>query len=195
MNLKVNRSLRRRLLLCAHIAAGVLILLLFTSHSPGALRAKRLISRLDEQRKEIYALTWRTLPKAEKDLSKARSLITSYEQLQSSYDAALQRIPTRPEIGTLLSELEFTAKRAGVNFVRVTSDEPRGTGKFGELPIEVTVVCGFYQLERFMSGVEGMNRLLRIELLDVESIAPATDEVKAEFYVKGYIRNEGGRVE
>lgn len=119
----------------------------------------------------------------QKDIEKAQlqqsSLQTELQQLQAAAkDAPKDRkrlsvlkaqIPPVADLPGLIRQLNTSADRAGVDFLSITPGQPSAAGIYSVIPVNVTVVGGFFSVDQYLYILETLPRVSKVTAV---AIAP-----------------------
>lgn len=90
--------------------------------------------------------------------------------MEDSFGAMLRQLPSRTEVAELLVDISQTGLASGLEF-RLFRPEAESPKEFySELPIHISVVGGYHDFGRFVSGVAALPRI--VTLHDVSISAP-----------------------
>lgn len=117
-------------------------------------------------------------------------------QQQAKLAAVAAKIPDNPALPALIRALDSASAEAGVELVSIAPGQPAaaqaapatattptaagadapvaGAGSLATIPVAVNVVGGYFEVQQFMSGLEGLNRAFRATAL---TLAPGTNPV------------------
>jgi len=152
----------RKLEIAAMGIAVIVLIFAFSRFSPTARKVSSLQNEVKKMDEKIRFLKEGIQVKDESRMEQLRNLIREYNELKEMYDSSSNPVPLETDLSGFIDELIQVGKKAGVEFVRVTSGKLMGYQFYQEVPIEVSVRGSFVELEKFMFGIENMNRLVKV---------------------------------
>lgn len=91
-------------------------------------------------------------------------------QMEDSFGAMLRQLPSRTEVAELLVDISQTGLASGLEFRLFRPQQESPKEFYAELPIQISVVGGYHDFGRFVSGVAALPRI--VTLHDVNINAP-----------------------
>jgi len=85
-----------------------------------------------------------------------------------------EKIPDNPALPALIRALDTASTTSGVEFVSLVPGTPTPAGALSLVPVTISVVGGFYEVEQYVSLLEDLPRALRISNI---SVAPGANPV------------------
>ncbi|MBU4312484.1 MAG: type 4a pilus biogenesis protein PilO [Candidatus Omnitrophica bacterium] len=121
--------------------------------------------------KEYGAIKAR-LRSAEVLIANEAGIKKQHENLSRETAALEQRLPAQDEISNLLGDFSRVAESSGVKILKVKPLEDAGgaaeaNGIYAEFPILIEARGGYHQLGSFINRLEGMDRFIDIEDIDI----------------------------
>ncbi|MCW2779261.1 MAG: hypothetical protein JWN17_2986 [Frankiales bacterium] len=115
---------------------------------------------------------------------------------QAKLAAVAAKIPENPALPALIRALDSASAEAGVELVSIAPGQPTAVtaaaattpvapgavaapagsaaGTLSSIPVAINVVGGYFEVQQFMSGLEGLSRALRVTAL---TLAPGANPV------------------
>jgi len=186
---KISKVLMRKLEIAAMGIAVIVLIFAFSRFSPTARKVSSLQNEVKKMDEKIRFLKEGIQVKDESRMEQLRNLIREYNELKEMYDSSSNPVPLETDLSGFINELIQVGKKAGVEFVRVTSGKLMGYQFYQEVPIEVSVRGSFVELEKFMFGIENMNRLVKVSTFNIESNEKKPPVITAEFLLKCCVRS------
>jgi len=186
---KISKVLMRKLEIAAMGIAVIVLIFAFSRFSPTARKVSSLQNEVKKMDEKIRFLKEGIQVKDESRMKQLRNLIREYNELKEMYDSSSNPVPLETDLSGFIDELIQVGKKAGVEFVRVTSGKLMGYQFYQEVPIEVSVRGSFVELEKFMFGIENMNRLVKVSTFNIESNEKKPPVITAEFLLKCCVRS------
>ena len=85
--------------------------------------------------------------------------------LQEKYVRLQAKLPSGPEVGSFLLELEQAARDSGVSIVQVRPREAKQEAAWLQLPVELTARGSFQNMQLFLTFLGRLNRLAVLQSL------------------------------
>jgi len=120
---------------------------------------------------------------------KYKSSLGLYEEKVDRYEKML---PAKQEIPALLESLSYMAKSSDVKIVGIMPVvEKEGMVKvsqiYKEIPIRISAKSGYHELGKFLSGMEGADRFMKVSDLQIKSNSQSPRQHDVEIMVLTYI--------
>ena len=120
---------------------------------------------------------------------KYKANLDVYEEKVDRYEKML---PAKQEIPALLESLSSMAKSSDVKIVGIMPVvEKDGMGKanqiYKEIPIRISAKSGYHELGKFLSGMEGADRFMKVSDLQMKSNSQSPRQHDVEIMVLTYI--------
>jgi type IV pilus assembly protein PilO len=138
------------------LVAGGFIYFLFL---PKYEKIKRLNTQLEQLEKKL-----KTAKGNAKDLKKFQ---TKMKQAQAQFKMAMQKLPEKEEIPSLLSSISFSGQQAGLEFLLF---EPKGEKKkefYAEIPVAMNIKGDYHNLALFFDQVARLSRIVNIQNIQI----------------------------
>jgi type IV pilus assembly protein PilO len=138
------------------LVAGGFIYFLFL---PKYGQIKRLNTQLEQLEKKLD-----TAKGNAKDLKKFQ---TKMKQAQAQFKMAMQKLPEKEEIPSLLSSISFSGQQAGLEFLLF---EPKGEKKkefYAEIPVAMNIKGDYHNLALFFDQVARLSRIVNIKNIQI----------------------------
>ncbi len=184
---KLRRAVGKKLFMLFGLGAVAAISLGFAEYSPGSRKAAALKTQLEEQRRRIRLLSLDLLPRESEKLMLSDRLSRKLGELEKKHEMAAAYVPQSPEIGRLLGEIWKAAFEAGAEMVVIRTEQLVYRSFYDELPVRVSIRCGFFELEKFFGKIEGMDRLLSVESFRLESDENIPPVISSELMIRAFI--------
>ncbi len=161
---------RRKAIVWLLFTAAVVLLYYFLLFQPRLEELRGLeadYDRLVKELRENQAIA-ENLPKVKEEV----------RRLDESLAQALQKLPNREEIPTLLQTVSDLGKEAGLEFLLFKPSPPVPRDFYAEVPLELQVYGGYHDLATFFDKVGRLPRIVTIEDLDFGGAKPGPGGVK-----------------
>jgi type IV pilus assembly protein PilO len=135
------------------------------------------ISRINELKIEFDDLQVK-LTKAKaaaKDFDKYQKL---YKEAQVRFKLALQLLPDKKEIPSLLESISRSGKGAGLEFLLFKPETEVPKGFYAEIPVKIEVRGGYHNLAMFFDQVAGLSRIVNISNINIKSAKGSKEAVR-----------------
>lgn len=111
------------------------------------------------------------------------ALREQYQKLQERMDAALEQLPDRTEVASLLVEVTRAGRSEGLTFelFRPQKENPREF--YAELPVEVKVTGSFNSIGRFLAATASLPRIVNFGNI---TLTRSEDQLTLEARAKTY---------
>ena len=149
---------RRKAIVWLLFTAAVVLLYYFLLFQPRLEELRGLeadYDRLVKELRENQAIA-ENLPKVKEEV----------RRLDERLAQALQKLPNREEIPTLLQTVSDLGKEAGLEFLLFKPSPPVPRDFYAEVPLELQVFGGYHDLATFFDKVGRLPRIVTIEDLD-----------------------------
>ncbi len=137
------------LLVIAALLAGGFWWFFYQPHTERVAEMEQRVSSLETQ-----------YQRKKRQVANLPALREQYEQLQQRMDQALEQLPDRTEVASLLVEVTRAGRSEGLTFelFRPQQEEPREF--YAELPVEVEVSGSFNAIGRFLAATASLPRIV-----------------------------------
>jgi len=135
------------------------------------------ISRIDELKIEFDDLEVK-LTKARaaaKDFDKYQRL---YKEAQVRFKLALQLLPDKKEIPSLLESISKSGRGSGLEFLLFKPEKEVPKGFYAEIPVKIQVRGGYHNLAMFFDQVAKLSRIVNISDIEIKGAKGSTKAVR-----------------
>lgn len=138
-----------------------------------------LLARLDEQaqaREDKEA----QLAQLQQEVNELEEVRRNSPEIERQLLELNKRIPTQPEVPTLVVQIEEIADAAGVTQVSIEPGPPQGGGEFSVQPITMSFEGTYDQLQEFLLRTRNLARLVTVNSVSYEEAEATTAEPTIE---------------
>jgi len=121
-----------------------------------------------------------TLQKNQKIANNLEVYRAEYEKMQVKLDEALNELPLKKEIPTLLTNIGDLAKDKGLEILRFKPQKEVPKGFYAEVPVSLKLTGSYHQTAAFFDAISRMERIVNIQNLTMGS----AKEVKGKTALK-----------
>ena len=141
-------------LIAALVGAVLSVVLVVALISPkaGQVRAKQKDIETAQQQQASLQAELEQLQAAAKDAPKDRKTLSVLKS----------QIPPTADLPGLIRLLNTSADRSGVDFQTIAPGQPSATGNFSVIPVQVTVVGGFFAVDQYLYLLETLPRVSKV---------------------------------
>jgi Tfp pilus assembly protein PilO len=109
-------------------------------------------------------------------------------QTQKQLDTLNAQVPATADLPSLIKTLDVTADKAGVDFISLAPQTPTtsGTGDFSIVPLQVTIVGGFFAIDQFLYEVESLQRVSKVMTLSLTAGPDGLPQLSAVTQIEFY---------
>ena len=143
------------------VLSVVLVVALITPKA-GQVRAKQKEITSAQQDQASLQAQLEQLQAAAKDAPKDRKRLSVLKS----------QIPPTADLPGLIRLLNTSADRAGVDFQTIAPGQPSASGTFSVIPVQVTVVGGFFSVDQYLYLLETLPRVSKVTSV---TIAPGPE--------------------
>jgi type IV pilus assembly protein PilO len=115
---------------------------------------------------------------AAKDFDKYQKL---YKEAQVKFKLALQLLPDKKEIPSLLESISKSGRGAGLEFLLFQPEKEVPKGFYAEIPVKIQVQGGYHNLAMFFDQVAKLSRIVNISNINITGAKGST---KAATYLQ-----------
>ncbi len=115
---------------------------------------------------------------AAKDLDKYEK---QFKEAQANFRLALQVLPDKKEIPSLLENISKSGIRAGLEFLLFKPEKGVSKGFYAEIPVKIQVRGGYHNLAMFFDQVARLSRIVNISNIKIKG---SKDSKKAEKHLE-----------
>ena len=98
-------------------------------------------------------------------------------QINDIFKELLRKLPTSSEVPGLLDDISKTGIANGLTFVLFKPGQEKKQRFYAELPIEISVIGNYHQLGKFVSEIEGLDRIVTLNDFSITPV-PSQDPQK-----------------
>jgi Tfp pilus assembly protein PilO len=135
---------------------------------PKASQVRSKQTQVDKAAQEESALRvqLQTLEAAAKDAPKDRKRL---KRLQA-------QVPPTADLPALIRQLNNSSDEAGVDFMTIAPGQPllSGSGTYSVVPVQITVIGGFFAVDRYLFLLEELSRVNKVETI---AITPGPEQL------------------
>jgi Tfp pilus assembly protein PilO len=155
------------------------------------LQIRPAVQQLDEVHKQFAQATW-TLQQEQAQTGKLPEVLKNIEELQQRVERFDKKLPKHLELAPFITDIYRISREASLKgMVEQPGTKPRRTDQFGEIPIKFTFEGDFQTgVIEFLRRTEDMQRLTRIQKLDLKADDAHDGQVKAELTMNIYYAEE-----
>jgi Tfp pilus assembly protein PilO len=172
--------MRRGPVIAAVAGVAVILLMVVALILPKAsqISAKQKEVAAAQQQEQQLQLQLQQLQADEKDAPKTRKEL----------DKLNKQMPGNADLPGLIKTLDATADKVGVDFISLAPQTPTtaGTGDFSIVPLQVTIIGGFFSIDQFLYEVESLARVSKVMTLSLtagpEGLPQLSAVAQVEFY-------------
>ena len=172
------------------ICAAAVIAYLYFVFIPKVMADIKITGRIDRMKNDIKsAKSW----VSEKDVSTRR--LAEYAQKIERYE---KNLPVQQEIPSLLENLSSMARSANITIVSITpapaslKDDKEAKGHvYQEMPIQMTAICGYHELGRFLSNLENADRFMKVVDIGIKTDKSSPKKHDVQLMIYTYILSPG----
>jgi Tfp pilus assembly protein PilO len=172
--------MRRGPIIAAVAGVAVILLMVVALILPKAsqISAKQKEVAAAQEQEQALQLQLQQLQADEKDAPQSRKQL----------DKLNQQMPPTADLPGLIKTLDSTADKVGVDFISLTPQTPTtvGTGDFSIVPLQVTVVGGFFAIDQFLYEVEGLQRISKVMTLSLTAGPDGLPQLQAVAQIEFY---------
>lgn len=100
------------------------------------------------------------------------------QRLDEKLAQALEKLPNKEEIPTLLQTISDLGKEAGLEFLLFKPGQPTPKDFYAEVPLDLQMVGGYHDLATFFDKVGRLPRIVTIEDIDFGSAKPGPGGIR-----------------
>jgi Tfp pilus assembly protein PilO len=109
-------------------------------------------------------------------------------QTRKQLDKLNRQMPGTADLPGLIKTLDATADQVGVDFISLAPQAPTaaGTGDYSIIPMQVTIVGGFFSIDQFLYEVESLQRVSKVMTLSLTVGPDGAPQLSAVAQVEFY---------
>ena len=147
------------------ICAGTFLLLgglfFYLIYMPKTGRVNELKKNYDDLEVKVT-----TAKAAAKDFDKHQR---QYKEAQEKFKLALQLLPDKKEIPSLLESISKSGRRSGLEFLLFKPENEVPKDFYAEIPVKIQVRGGYHNLAMFFDQVARLSRIVNISNIKIKS--------------------------
>jgi type IV pilus assembly protein PilO len=145
------------------IFCGIFILLgggfYYFAYAPKLTQISRLESRCSQLKKQLS-----TAKKKARNLKKYQE---EMKEAQAQFNAAMEALPDRKEIPSLLTAVSQAGRDAGLDFLLFEPGAERNKQFYAEIPVQIEVTGSYHQTATFFDKVSRLSRVVNIDHIHI----------------------------
>lgn len=149
-----------RILICAGTFLLLVGLFIYVIYIPKA-------ARINELKEELDGLQVR-LTKARASAKELDKYQKKYKEAQGKFRLALQLLPDKKEIPSLLEDISKSGIRSGLEFLLFQPKPEVSKGFYAEIPVIIKVKGGYHNLAVFFDQVGRLPRIVNISNIKIK---------------------------
>ncbi len=149
-----------RIVICAGTFLLLVGLFFYLIYMPKA-------ARIDELKEEFDGLQVR-LTKARASAKELDKYLKKYKEAQGKFRLALQLLPDKKEIPSLLENISKSGLRSGLEFLLFKPEPEVSKGFYAEIPVTIKVKGGYHNLAVFFDQVGRLSRIVNISNIEIK---------------------------
>ena len=150
-----------RILICAGTFLLLVGLFIYLIYIPKA-------ARIDELKEELDGLQVK-LVKARASAKELAKYEKMYKEAQGKFRLALQLLPDKKEIPSLLENISKSGLRSGLEFLLFKPEPEVLKGFYAEIPVKINVRGGYHNLAVFFDQVGRLSRIVNISNIKIST--------------------------
>jgi type IV pilus assembly protein PilO len=123
--------------------------------------------RIDELQKEYDGLQVQ-LAKAKAAAKEIHKYEKQFKEAQANFRLALQILPNKKEIPSLLESISKSGTRSGLEFLLFKPEKEISRGFYAEIPVKIQVRGGYHNLAMFFDQVARLPRIVNISNIQIK---------------------------
>lgn len=127
---------------------------------------KPKVARINELKEEFDGLQVR-LTKARASAKELDKYLKEYKEAQGKFRLALQLLPDKKEIPSLLEDISKSGLRSGLEFLLFKPEPEVLKGFYAEIPVTIKVKGGYHNLAVFFDQVGRLSRIVNISNIKI----------------------------
>ncbi len=150
-----------RILICLGILSMLIGPFVYFSYQPK-------FEKIDELKKEQATLETR-LVRAKAKAKQLKHFQDKLKKAQTEFKIAVQKLPEKKEIPSLLSNISRSGRDAGLEFLLFEPRDERTKEFYAEIPVSIIVTGNYHKTTLFFDKVARLHRIVNID--DIKMIA------------------------
>jgi Tfp pilus assembly protein PilO len=155
------------------------------------LEIRPAVRQLDEVHKQYARAQW-TLQQEQAETGKLPEVLKNIEELQQRVERFDKKLPKHLDLSPFIADIHRISEESSLKgLVEQPDTKPQRTDQFGEVPIKFTFKGDFQTgVMAFLRRTEDMQRLTRIQKLDIKADDAHDGQVNAELTMNIYYAEE-----
>lgn len=153
-------ALKKQILILAAIAALMFVLFYMFGWSPQVSKLDELSKKKTEQEQRLQA--------AKNTLLMLEEVKRNAADAEIEYIKLSNRMPSSPELPSLIVEIQNISNDAGVELVSLSPGEPSSTGEYNEMKISAVMNGSYVALIDFLRRVEKAPRAFKVDNINIK---------------------------
>ncbi|MBS3908293.1 MAG: type 4a pilus biogenesis protein PilO [Actinobacteria bacterium] len=154
-------ALKKQIIILAAIVALMFVLFYMFGWSPQVSKLDQLSKEKTEQEQRLQA--------AKNTLSMLEEVKRNAANAEIEYIKMSNRMPSSPELPSLIVEMQNISNDAGVELVSISPGEPSSIGEYNEMKISAVVNGSYVALIDFLRRVEKAPRAFRVDNINIKT--------------------------
>jgi len=117
--------------------------------------------RVEEKKAQVQSLKAKYQRNRQK-VANLPALREQYQELKERMDNALEQLPDRTEVASLLLEVTRAGRSEGLTFELFRPQQEKPQDFYAELPVEVEVTGGYNSIGQFLAATASLPRIVNI---------------------------------
>ncbi|MDY6988043.1 MAG: type 4a pilus biogenesis protein PilO [Thermodesulfobacteriota bacterium] len=118
--------------------------------------------------KKSYSDLQTRVAKAKKDAENLEKYRKQYKEAQGKFKLALQLLPDKKEIPSLLEGISRSGRQSGLEFLLFKPGKEIRKEFYAEIPVQIEVIGGYHNLAVFFAKVAQLPRIVNISNLNIK---------------------------
>jgi len=136
-------------------------------HMPKTVEIERL--------KLSYSDLQTRVAKAKKDAENLEKYRKQYKEAEGKFKLALQLLPDKKEIPSLLEGISRSGRQSGLEFLLFKPEKEIRKEFYAEIPVKIEVTGGYHNLAVFFAKVAQLPRIVNISDLSIKGASPTQE--------------------
>ena len=153
-------ALKKQIIILVAIAALMFVLFYMFGWSPQVSKLDELSKKKTEQEQRLQA--------AKNTLLMLEEVKRNAADAEIEYIKLSNRMPSSPELPSLIVEIQNISNDAGVELVSLSPGEPSSTGEYNEMKISAVMNGSYVALIDFLRRVEKASRAFKVDNINIK---------------------------
>jgi len=132
-----------------------------------------------EQLKQSHSDLQTRVAKAKKDAENLEKYRKEYKEAQGKFKLALQLLPDKKEIPSLLEGISKSGRQSGLEFLLFKPGKEIRKEFYAEIPVKIEVTGGYHNLAVFFAKVAQLPRIVNISGVSIKGASPTQESKEA----------------